>query len=58
MKIFKIEGGPVTWIIIVLLFYMAVRDPSTLQGLLVGFGHLLGVVGSGFVKFLNGLGVK
>jgi len=58
MRIFKIEGGPVTWIIIILLFYMAVRSPSTLQGLLVAFGHFLGWVGSGVVRFLNGLGTK
>lgn len=58
MKIFKIEGGPVTWIVIVLLFYMAVRAPGTLQGLFVLFGHLLGTVGSGTVKFLTNLGVK
>jgi hypothetical protein len=58
MKLFKIEGGPVTWIVIVLLFYMAVRSPGTLQGLFVGFGHVLGVVGSGTVKFLQGLGIK
>jgi hypothetical protein len=58
MKILRIGGGPIFWAVILLLLYMAVRAPITLQGLFLGIGHLLGSIGKGFVQFLNDLGIK
>lgn len=58
MKILRIGGGPIFWAVILLLLYMAVRAPITLQGVFLGIGHLLGAIGKGFVQFLNDLGIK
>ena len=53
----KLWGGPIFWLIVLVLLYMAYKAPQTLSALIGSIFHLFGTIGNGFVQFLHNLGI-